>query len=362
MDFKIHVKDDEFPCAKFIMAAHSPMLRAMLTSNMAEVAKQEIRLDHIHKDIIQIILGYMYCKDVSFHKDQLMDLIAAADYLQMMELKQMGLDEVPDILELGNVIVWWKEAIKMNYDRFKEQCNEIMVANFSQISQQIDFLNLDLNEMNYYVFDICSDTVNSDEAVDVLMRWVSHEEERITFLEDLLHQVQLSKCSVKGIKAVIKTHGILLDKTPMVYKLLLKTSANAMTDSLVIIGGRHENEANKVCWKVSQSDECVQLCDIPLETLGIHTSVCVIPQGFVVAGGADSKMCIMFMTSTRSWLRLQDMLTMRRRHGMVCVKQVLYVLGGFVGNYRAGHQPSNSVDTMRMECGTGSKEKAYHRV
>ena len=32
MDFKIHVKDDVFQWSKFVMAAHSPMLRAMLTS------------------------------------------------------------------------------------------------------------------------------------------------------------------------------------------------------------------------------------------------------------------------------------------------------------------------------------------
>ena len=37
------------------MALHSPMLRAMFTSDMQEVAKQEIRLDDICKDIIQII-------------------------------------------------------------------------------------------------------------------------------------------------------------------------------------------------------------------------------------------------------------------------------------------------------------------
>ena len=106
MDFRIHSKDDEFPCAKFVMAAHSPMLRAMLISDMAEVAKQEIRLDHISKDIIQIVLDYMYCEDVSFHRDQLMDLIVAADYFQMGELKEMCLDEVPDALEPGNVISW----------------------------------------------------------------------------------------------------------------------------------------------------------------------------------------------------------------------------------------------------------------
>ena len=158
-DFKILVKDDEFPCAKFVMAVHSPMLRAMLASDMAEVPKQEIRMDYIHKDIMKIILDFMYCEDVSFHKDQLMYLITAADYLQMTELKQMALDEVPNILEPGNVISWWKEAAKMNYDIIKEQCEEVMAVNIRQISQHTDYLNLDFNQMQYYVSDICSDTV-----------------------------------------------------------------------------------------------------------------------------------------------------------------------------------------------------------
>ena len=87
-----------------------------------EVAKQEIRPDHISKDIVQIILDYMYCEDVSFHKDHLMALIEAADYFQMAELKEMFLDEVPDILEPGNIISWWKEAAKMSYDNMTEPC------------------------------------------------------------------------------------------------------------------------------------------------------------------------------------------------------------------------------------------------
>ena len=61
MDFRICIRDNTIPCSKFVMAAHSPMLKAMLTSNMTEVAKQEIRFNHIDLEIIQIIVGYMYC-------------------------------------------------------------------------------------------------------------------------------------------------------------------------------------------------------------------------------------------------------------------------------------------------------------
>ena len=193
------------------MAAHSPMLRAMLTYDMAEVPNQEIRLDYISKDIVQIVLDYMYYENVSFHKDRLMDLIAAADYLQMAELKERCLDEVPDILE--PVISWWKETTKMNYNTIKEPCEGLMAANFKQISQQIDFLNLDMNEIQHYVSNICSHDLNSDHIVDGLMRWVSHEDERVTYLEDLLSKVHLNECSAERLKNVMDTYESLLNET-----------------------------------------------------------------------------------------------------------------------------------------------------
>ena len=254
-DFKILVKDYEFPCAKFVMAVHSPMLRAMLTSDMAEVAKQEIRLDHIRKDIIQIVLDYMYCEDVSVHKDQLMDLIAAADYLQMAELKQMGLDEVPDILEPGTVISWWKEAAKKNYDSIKERCDVMIVENFKHISQETDFLNLDFNQMQHYISDICSDTVNSDDIIDAIMKWVGHEEERVPYFEDLLNQVQLNKCSAEGIQACMKNHESVLDKTPMVYKLLLKTLVDTVMAAPKTSCGTQTSPKN-VHFAVLHNDTC----------------------------------------------------------------------------------------------------------
>ena len=356
MDFKIHVKDDEFPCAKFVMAAHSPMLRAMLSSNMTEVAKQEIRLDHIRKDIIQVILDYMYCEDVNFHKDNLMELIAAADYLQMTDLKEMCLEEVPCIVEPGNAVEWWKEARKMNYDNIKKQCEEIIAANFKQITQQIDFLNLDLHEIDYCVSDICSNTVNSDVIIDAVMRWTGHEDERVENLKYLLQKVKLSNCSAEGMKNTMETYESLLDKTPVVCKLLMKTSVdiaveNSETDTVVIVGGREGEEVNEVCWKVAQcgvDQSIVQLCDIPIDELDAKCSVCKIPQGFVITGGVRSRLCVMFIASTKSWVRLQDILEERQCHGSVCVNKVLYVLGGYLGE---DDQHSNSVDSMIMKNG-----------
>ena len=388
VDFKIHSKNDEFPCTKFVMAAHSPMLQAMLTSDMTEVAKQEIRLDHISKDVIQIILDYMYCEDVNFHKDQLMDLLAASDCLQMTELREMCLDEVPSILESDNVISWWKETAKMNYDTIKEKCEEIMAASFKKISHQTDFITLDLNEMQHYVDEIYNDTVSSDDAIDAYMRWVSHNEERTENLGYLLHNVKLANCSAEGIKSIIKTHELLLDNTPVVCKLLLNTLADIATntaktrlDVVVVVGGEDDDDTiSKDCWKVNvTSGEIAHLpvCEIPVDDLGAESSVCMVPQGFVITGGKDKRLCIMFTAATKSWVRLQDLMESRLSHSSICTEEVLYILGGHLGKSVIDNkantlhsEPCNSdietcsedsvysasVHSMVMECGRWEHE------
>ena len=241
----------------------------------------------------------------------------------------------------------------MNYDTIKNQCEEIMAANFNQISHQTDFFNLELDDMQLYVSDICRDTVSNDAAADAALRWTSHEEGRITGLEDLLHKVQLNKCSDEGIKTLIKTHGSLLDKTPMIYKLLVNTLADIETDAVVVIGGREGDNvhSNTVCWKIDKSNEVSHMSDIPAADLGASISLCVIPQGFVITGGAGPPLCMMFIASTKLWVRLQDLLEQRHGHGSICVENVLYILRGFMGKPIKGLECSDSVHSMELKCG-----------
>ena len=85
-DFQINIDDKPILCHKLMLAAHSPVIKGMLRSNMSEVAKQSMTLNHIKPDIMKVLLDYMYCGEVSFHTDQLEGVIAACNYLQMTEL------------------------------------------------------------------------------------------------------------------------------------------------------------------------------------------------------------------------------------------------------------------------------------
>ena len=89
------VKGEALHCHKLTLAVHSPVLHAMLKSDMSEVAKQSFSLDHIPLEIVQNILKFMYVGEISFDTEHLMDFLKASDYLQMDVLREMCIGEVP---------------------------------------------------------------------------------------------------------------------------------------------------------------------------------------------------------------------------------------------------------------------------
>ena len=157
----------------------------------------------------------------------------------------------------------------------------------------------------------------------------------------------------------MKAHEELLNKTLIVYKLLSNTLADIATGTpkiVVVCGEEDDGNVSCDCWKVNHPDEIVHMCDIPAEDLAGKFSICAIPQGFVITGYAAKPLCLMFIASTKLWVRLQDLLDNRHGHGSICVKEVLYVFGGFVGKPRKSMEESDSVHSMIIKDGECKNE------
>ena len=327
-DFKIQLKETVMVCHKLTLAVHSPVFQVMLTSNMEEVTKQEVKLDHISKDTMAIILDFMYYGDLNLDSSQLLDLVNAAEYLQMDELKSICVAEVPAILEPANAISWRKMANKMELENIKTKCEAIMIGKFQEVSKQTDFFHLHYEELYSYLCDICGTTVKSDDTLDVALRWVNHDtKNRVKHMEALLQPVRLNKCSVQSIKTMIKSYQVILNKET-VGKILMDILESKAT--VLVIGGQVDETLNRVCWNITEANQFEEFCKIPSVDLKCRHSVCKTPQGFAITGGEDSDICIMFLAATRSWLRMQNMLSKRHAHGSSCVKGFLLVLGGYV--------------------------------
>ena len=217
MDFKIRIGDDFVSCNKLVLANRSPYMKAMLASGMTEVNNQEVRMDKIRIDVMNIILDYMYCCDVSFHKDQLIDIAVAGDYLHMTELDEFCIAEIEHIVIPANVISWWRKSNNSGLTDLIPVCEKLMASNIGTISLSSDFLALSLAQIELYVSDIRATNTQSDDVLEAVMRWVSHDtESRQSHLNGILKYVDADKCSVVCINNVMKTYASILNQQLLV--------------------------------------------------------------------------------------------------------------------------------------------------
>ena len=185
-------------------------MKAMLTSGMTEVTNQEVRMENIRFDIMHIILDYMYCCDVSF---QLMDIAVAADYLQMRELEEFCVAEIEHIIIPANVISWWLKSNDSGISDLIPICEKLMASDIGTISLNSNFLALSLAQKEFYVSDICATNTQSDDVLEAVMRWVSHDtDSRQSDLDGILKYVYFDKCSSVCINNVIKSFESMLNQ------------------------------------------------------------------------------------------------------------------------------------------------------
>ena len=343
-DFQITIDDKPIPCHKLMLATHSPVIKGMFRSNMSEVAKQSVTLNHIKPDIMKILLDYMYSGQVTFHTDQLEGVIAACHYLQMTELQTMCVAEVPSTLKPDNVISWMQLGNQLDIADFKAKCEKIIAGHLAELSSHRDFLAMTHAEVKDCLAGVSkSETAHDDdEVLKAAMHWVSQDtEDRLTHLENLLGGIQLEKCSQEAVFDIMKTYKAPITANTSAYKLLIEVlhqittkeklspkSKAKVKEMLVIVGGDVAGQVSRICWYLDSSNQILELCKIPYDGLDCYHSVCATPLGFSITGGNNSDLCIMYNATTKSWVKLQNLRAKRYDHASICITGVLFVFGG----------------------------------
>ena len=356
-DVSLASNGDIFRCHKNLVAKSSRVLEAMLLADMSEASSNLIKLDHIPSSIVKIIVDYVYTfGEVTVNDDNLMDLIVAADFLQMTSLLHKCLKQI--VLTPENVLSYNRLSVRFNLTKLNSQCLAYVKSNFVKIMCESEFASLNMSELVDYLKSV-RESVH-DEKLQAIFKWTAHDMEgRSGEIVDLLRNVQLENCSLAALIDIMDCYNMLVFSNKIVFEMLTSSlknlslssagaSAAASTSTektLVIVGGQVSDTVQRKCWRVSESNQVEELCDIKYEIERRH-SVCQSSAGFVITGGEDSKLCVSYDSRHKTWSKCADLTQTRCEHGSVCVNDVVYVMAGGVSG-----SSSDSVEWMSLEQG-----------
>jgi len=134
-DIQLNCQEKVFPCHQFILAARSPVFKAMLQADMKEKQTKEIFIEDFNSKTVAEMLYFMYTGDISLDDmgDVASDLLRVAAKYQLDDLKEMCEEKLVSNLSVENSIESLVLGDSHNASKLKRMALDLIAKNMKKI-------------------------------------------------------------------------------------------------------------------------------------------------------------------------------------------------------------------------------------
>ena len=191
-----------------VLSEASPFFSALLNSDMRESEEEIIRLEHFTDTAIKDVLQFTRYGNIEITQTNVQDLIVAADYLLLPNLKTIAGRFLKDNITTSNCILIYYFADKYRCEEHVvRKAREFILSRFSIVAKSEDFLNLEYQKVEEW---ISSDEIaigSEEEIIKIILKWAEHKKnERKGKLQELFRHVRFAFVSRDYLTDVVTNH------------------------------------------------------------------------------------------------------------------------------------------------------------
>ena len=227
IDVRLKVREDIFPAHRIVLAANSDYFYAMFTAEMKESNQEVIELkdESISPDALKIVMDSIYTGDLHVNEENVFEVLAAADHLQVTTVVQQCCDflkrEFIQLrLDLHNYCLLSTVADRHGLRDLQEAVENKMASMFKDICESEEFLsNVGADQL---VSLLSRDDLGAPSETSVfksVMQWIKHnKEERMVDAARVIGAVRLGLVDIRVVIEELDTEE--MERVPEIYKQL----------------------------------------------------------------------------------------------------------------------------------------------
>lgn len=228
VDCVLKIKDKDFPCHRLVLAACSSYFRAFFKSGVEASKQREIVLEDVEPGVMGMILKYLYTSSINVTEQNVQDIFALANMLQIPSIFTVCVSFLQRRLSLSNCLAIFRLGLMLNCPRLAVSARNFACERFQLISRDEEFLQLSPSELGAI---LASDSLNveTEEAVfEALIKWVGcDKDKRLEELHKLLDCVRLRLVPEDYFAEQVECHEWLRSNPEIIKKMQLVKDANA---------------------------------------------------------------------------------------------------------------------------------------
>ena len=307
-DVVLLVQHKELYSHRNVLAAGSPYFRGMFSTNMREnMESKPVILNDVTLPIMEQILDFLYTGQVQLTAENVKDLVGAANYFLMDNLKETCCQYLKKNLKPSNCLGIEAIAEQFGCEELKQSTNKYILDNFVEVSHCKEFLSLCSERLLEFLSSDDTNVEKEEQIYEALMIWVKSDKEqieRVKELENLLNMVRFPLMSPYYIADHVEKEKLVTSSSCCNSLLLEAKNYHLLPDR------RHLLDNYRTRLRKS-----LGLVNVIIGAGGIekgqvkHTTFCFLPE-------------------RNTWFYLAPMSTARCRHGLAVMGEFVYAVGG----------------------------------
>ncbi|XP_025197475.1 kelch-like protein 10 [Melanaphis sacchari] len=355
---------DTFPIHRSVLSGSSDYFRILFTTTLHEEDYTKINLKSIESTTMELILQYIYMRQIDINYNNVMDIMRTADYLCIDGLVQLCHEFVIECLGPDNCVTLLQFAEYYYFEALTNAAYKYIIKEFMTIFEQGDeLMKLRQEEFNLIIEDNQLNVKREEFVWDVVLKWVDRDpENRKNDLLFLLPKVRFGLMDSKYFIENVKDHHYIqnrddcrpyiIETLKFMYDLQLTSNMNDSiapmlarprypSEVLFAIGGWSGGSPTAIIETYdTKSDRWTRIFkEDPYGPRAYHGTI-VMGHNIYIIGGFDGleyfNSCRKFNTVTKIWDEVAPMNCKRCYVSVVLLNGIIYAMGGFDGHHRLG--------------------------
>ena len=389
-DITIEAGIETIAANRMILSCCSRFFEGMFDLEMKEKYQHDpVQINGFDGKAVKALIDFMYSGEVTIKNENVMDLLAASDYLQVDEVKQFCFEFLESILSSDNWFAIRSAADLYQNKHLQNQAGDFISKNLDAVIETDEFKSLDKDDVRS-----CIEKLNRNHATEIsifngLVSWcqIDMESRKNDFFKLFEDFVKLDSISVHDLEETVLKESLVTEniqcwklvtksvcqrskdfdtmkivsfggrkaegkcteiynctnKPPKLYpdlpKHLFGHCTLLMNDCIFCFGGASFNDKNQTLfynkvWKMNMNEQVLKWKEIaPLNQCRTFFSCAVFRETLVVAGGNHEGSAVEFYQGAiNEWKTSSSLRQARNSSALVASDQYLYALGGWSNN------------------------------
>ena len=200
-DVTIEAGDQTIAANRMILSCCSRFFEAMFDLEMKEKYQNPVQIHEVDGAAVKSVIDFMYSGEVKITSENVMELIAASDYLQVAEVKRFCFEFLESILSSENWFAVYSAAKLYESEHLLSHVCEYVSNNFDDVVQTDEFKSLPMHDL---VLFFSKTDVKEESIFNGIVIWCRHNEKAHEEFPTLFEKlIDLGRIAVDFLEEIV---------------------------------------------------------------------------------------------------------------------------------------------------------------